>query len=124
MPPRMFSRALAARAVGTQRPHVDHHTVALAGRPDLARACLAVQRRAHERAERPPQLPGQSILEPLALAEAGGVAEALERLAGALHEAKVAVEDDDERLRQLAQRGLGRAIGARPERVHRRLSRE
>ena len=57
-------------------------------------------------------------------AQRRGVAEALERLAGRPHEAQLGVEGQDQRLRQLAQRRLSRAVGARPQRIGPRLSRE
>ncbi len=115
-----------SHAVGVrlQRPDVDHHAVSASRHPDLARARLARERRAQQRLDRPPQLRRQRAGERTSSATAVRVAEALERLAGGAHEAQLRIEDDDQRVWQLAQRGFGRAIGARQQRVRPRLSRE
>ena len=96
-----------------QRPDVDHQAVAVVGGPHLARARLALERRAEQRLERrsrarrgnaPPS--GSPSLQALRAAEA------LERLPGGEHEAQLVVEREHERLGQLAQGGLRRQIGA------------
>ncbi len=99
--------------VQTQRADVHHQAVALLRRPDLARARLAVERRAKQRLQRPPQLRRERLLHELAVEARVRRAQALERLARGQHEAQVPVEHQDQRLRQLAQRRRRRLIGAR-----------
>ena len=106
-PPRRRCRRSA------QRADVDHQAVALA-RPSRSRASASRRRAPSGTAARSPPTapPGRRPPTGSPCAQLLGVAEPLERLAGGEHEAQVAVEGEDQRLGQLAQRGRGRAVGA------------
>ena len=99
-------------AVAAERPGVDHQAVAFLGRPDLARTRLTFERGAEQRLEAFPELGRERVRDVVALAADLGVSHPLDRLPGRQHEAQSAVEDDHERLGELAQGGARGVVGA------------
>jgi hypothetical protein len=93
------------RAVEAQRSDVDHQRAAVLGAPDLARTRLTLERRAAQRLDQHPQALREGVPDESALAAGRRIASSpvLELLAGRQDEAKLAIEDEHPRPRQLAE---------------------
>ena len=115
-PPATPSLSLRRR-LHAQRPDVDHQAVLLLAVQISRERVSPSSAERNSGLEQLPQLGRERVADELALAARRGVAQALDRLARRQHEAQVAVEGQDQRLRQLAQRRRGRVIGAGQRRV-------